>query len=314
MRYGLAALAVATIPHSGLAQDAAECVAVWDRVVEGLDVSAINDPLTLTDEGWCEVRNVALDSGQTFSTAYLIDAVRWRGVGLDRFAETLNPPTAIDLQLRGIDQYVALDDPVMEYLIRALRGGFLTNATIDLDLSLAWDVQTRVLDMSRLYIDFPGDNAISVTTKIANLDLTSFEAMENTMLATAITSLTADIESNGLFESFFLMPLAMPLLEGAADPAAAIVELKRYFTKQVDTFSPAIFVDPSRDALRNLVADMPNPAGRLTLQLDAPAGFGASLLQRYVATSDPVTMTDVWDSLVGVTVAIDYIRTLPTPE
>ena len=59
---------------------------------------------------------------------------------------------------------------------------------------------------------------------------------------------------------------------------------------------------------------MPNPAGRLTLSLDALAGFGVSLLQRYLATSDPATLGDVWDAIASVTMVIDYIPTQPQAE
>lgn len=305
----LASLVVASLAlaRPALAQDDGACAAVWDRITAELAVPLTADPVTAEPDGWCAVASVGFDSGRTYAPVFSAEAIRWRIEGIDRFLADLTPPSALDLQVLGLRQSTATGDALLDYLMRVQQVPQATDAR----LTLRWDAESRVLSLDDFAVDFPGDNALTVTAKLADIDLSSVEALEASLMSARLTSLSSDLQSNGLFESLILWPLGNELLSGSGDPEADVVALKDLARTEIAAIPDSVLAEAGRTALTALVDQMPNPAGTLGLRLTSAAGFDLTRLMPLVAMGNPPTRQDVWGVFDGV--AMDILFT-PTPD
>jgi hypothetical protein len=199
---------------------------------------------------------------------------------------------------------VYTEDPAMNYLMD-VQGA---QAGIDLDLVLTYDAGARRLVMERLALDFPGDNAINLSAELVRLDLTSAAGLQLSVGQAGITRLNLDISSHGLFENYVVLPLGLPLLNmaGPGEPEAVVAGLIADARGTIAALPDTLMDANSRAALDLLLADMPHPWGKLTLDIAVPAGFGAPRFMGFAMTGVPFTLQGWMPVFDGVTFNATY--------
>ncbi len=286
------------------------CRASWERlqaVVLATTGSLNSASQVWLRAGFCSVDGVEIAPEGQYQPGFRIAKVSWRANGLKAFLDDGTPPQSLDLKIEDLRISIKTGNGVMDYLMRAQndRNG------IDADLSVHWSAQDKRLALDRLDVDFPGANAIRATASVDRVDLSSQSAAQVSLGAMGLTDLSVEVTSNGLFESYVLMPLGTVILGDAADPEVALQGFLDEAGAFVGTLPDASFPDPTKQAMVALLDDLPNPAGTLTLTAQAPGGFGFARLARYFVGALPESRADVAALFDGVTVTATY---LPTPE
>lgn len=259
------------------------------------------DAPVLDDEGWCVVNGLTLDMGPNMVAD--IDTLRWRISDYERVEEFL-PPTALSVDLTGVRVVPQIDDPVMDYLFdvqAGIRG-------IDAALDIHWDAADRQIVVSNLSADFGYDNGFELSATVSDVDLSDAEAVQLSAGRAGLTALDLTVRSDWLFQGYVAMPLGNVLLAGSVDPAADVADLKAQGTALIGMI-PARILDPaSADALRDLIADMPHPAGKLDLELRSAAGIGSAAFFAMALSGPPESFDELGAYFGDLTIKIDYRR------
>ena len=297
------------------AQGAPDCGAVVSTalVVVMPDLVSPGVPAGATDaEGWCRIDGLDLSDGSDFGLRLTIGTLRFRGEGLEAFVASGQPPTALEVEITDAVQTVNYpDNPDLAWMLRQqmARNG------IDLRLSFAWSPETRDLTVDRFEIDFPGPSAVALTAVAGPVDLSSLGAATTSVLGAGLRSLTVDVTTHGLFETFVLPALVGEVLsfdsrESPEDQfAAAQAEATAFLRTLPDTL-----VDPAgRQALTDMIAALPRPDGRLQLALTAEPGLGAPRFARFAMTGEPESLDELLPALDGVLLTGTWTP-LPAPD
>jgi hypothetical protein len=252
----------------------ATCQDVWAMVE-----TAVADPVqagapSLTGNG-CVVRDIEVPSEGDYGVAIKIRSARFAGDGLTPTDGWL-PLTALNLSLGDIRLTPQIPDATTTWLLdhQSARAGI----KLDLDATSS----DKVWRLNGLKIDFPGDNQLEMTAGVSGLDLSSRTEAIASLGWARLNALDLSFQMDGFFETYLLMPLGSVLLSGAANPDQRVSQLKAEAVTLIDAL-PAGSVDAaSKSALKDLLADLPNPKGKLGLKVVSDAGFGAPNLMPLV--------------------------------
>ncbi|QDC10438.1 hypothetical protein FHY55_14825 [Oceanicola sp. D3] len=260
-------------------------------------------------ENGCAYSDVRISTGAGM-LGYLVPQARVQIGGLGRLDYGL-PPLAVKLEVRGAH-------PVFTVSGDALTSWLLTEQAnvgdgMDLSANLWWDRDTREVVIEEVRWDFPGANGLRMEGLIAGVDLTDQLAMQQSALTTRLMALELEMESNGLFEQLFLVPLGQALLQPVPEadgaevpsPAAQVAALQAAAVEALESLPDARFEPGAREALAAFITDLPHPEGRFVLRLDAPEGLGMAQLGP-LALGAAVTPEAVGAMLDGVTIGAEY--------
>jgi hypothetical protein len=306
----VAALILAAAPARAELLTSGTCQAGWDQLstgaLSGMGAFRAASKVRMTD-GWCRLIDVEITPEGQYQPGYRIGALSWKADGLQAFLDAGTPPRSLDLQIKDARIAIQTGDPVTDYLFRAQnnRNG------IDGALAIAWSAADKRLTLTRLEIDFPGANAIRATVVADRVDLTSRASAQTSLGAMRLTDLTLDVTTNGLFESYVLMPVGMTLLSGVADPEVELTAAVTAGKAMIATLPEATFPAATRTALVAVLDEMPNPAGTLNLTVQAADGVGAARFARLAMTGVPRSAADMAPLFDGVKVSAVWT---PTPE
>jgi hypothetical protein len=260
MKHLFALLMLAT-PAAAQDISLADCRAILAALPPALaaaDVVMVPLPEPSLQDGWCTILDWDYRPDASFAPGFSLAAVRFRGDGLLGLTQGI-PPASLEVQVRDLAVRVFTADAAMNYLM----GVQMARAGVDMDLSLRYDADARILTLDRFQADFPGDNAVSITGRVVRLDLTSLSGLQYSVGQAGLTDLTLNIRSHGLFENYVVLPLGLPLLQmaGTQDPAAAVAGLLDKAQATVASLPDTLMDAPSRAAMDALLADLPNPWG-----------------------------------------------------
>jgi hypothetical protein len=211
-------------------------------------------------------------------------------------------PEQLDLSVSDLRLVVQTGDAQMDYLFAAQARA----NPIRVDLTLAWDKTARELLLERLVIDFPGDNLVSLTAKVAGVDLSSTGAMQMSATSFAVTEADLIVQSHGLFEWYVLMTLGPLVLPREGDMKAAADALRADLGAMVAELPAPTFPDATRQALLAMIEELPNPAGVFSLSLRSDAGVGPARLMGYAMTGVPTSMEAAAPLFDGVKISIGW--------
>ena len=288
------------LPGAAAAQDA--CDGSWERLVALTDGALWGEARGRAD-GWCEVWDARLPwpGGRL---AFAADALRWRGEGLDRVAAGTGLPHRLEVEVEGLRMLQQTGDATLDWLLAAqgARSG------IDGRLAAEWDASARTLRVAEASADFPGRSAVAASATLAGLDLSTLGAAQASLGSVALVALEAEVVTDGLFESYLLLPLGGGLLAGAEDPRAAFKALQARGVAEAERLPPAIFADGAPAELAEFVRDLPDPSGTLRVTLAAPdgAGLGAPRFARFALGGAPQAPEELWPALDGLTITADW--------
>ena len=270
---GLALMAAPTAAQTGDAGPDRQCRALWAAVTATGGTFSVSGTYEGVAEGWCRFSGLFVVT-EGYAPDWELDALQLKGnaPGFLVLGEGSGPDLDLALRVQGLRLVPQIGQPLFDWLYRAQARGF----GISGELAADWEAAAGVLTLSRLALDFPGRNAVTATARVAGVDLSSAEAIAASGASFAVTEARLDVTSHGLFESWVLLPLGEALLQDAPDMDAEVEALRAAVLRGIAGLPEAAFPAPTRGALEQLVQDLPNPAGRLTLELAASPGIGAS--------------------------------------
>jgi hypothetical protein len=281
-------------------QGQALCDAIWAKVTA--EVAPVSGRLDAIEGDWCVVRDLVLDLPGSMTPDWQADRVQVRGAALAWALDGVTAPERLEVQLDGLSLKVATGMAQTDYLLSAQARAYPIKAR----LSLAWDAPTKVLAVEGLEIDFPGANRLQFSAQVGSVDLSSFGAAQMSATGFALREAELYLQTHGLFETYVLVPFGPLVLPYDGDMQVAETALKGQALGLITALPVATVPEASKDALRALVAELPNPKGALTLSLRAPDGFGPARLTRYAIAGMPATMADAGPLFQGVTLDIGW--------
>jgi hypothetical protein len=306
--FALLALATPAMAQDLTLADCQGALAALQPALTLMDMPLTLPPVTLQD-GWCQIDAPLIANEDTYQPNWTADLIRFRGAGLGNVIAG-KPPATLDVQVRRAQIRVKTGEARMDYLMGLQMG----RNGINIDFAAQYDATKRVLRLDRFDIDFPGNNAIGLTAQVDRIDLNSTGGMQMSVGQAGLTSLGLTATSNGLFETYFVLPLGAALLpeipetiDHAAYIATMIADTRATIAGLPDTLIDA----PSRAALDALLADMPHPWGTFTINATAPTGFGTPRLMGFAATGVPYTLQEWLPVFNGVTLTAIYT---PSPK
>lgn len=303
IRAGLVALALAgPAGAEGLAGQAL-CAAAWGRV-SGLvgALGEVRETGVTQDGDWCVVSAPTVDLYGQYVPDWHIDRLRFRGAALGWIAEGAGQPEGLEIAVEGLRLVVQTGNPQMDWLFAAQSR---PNA-IDAEAALAWDPAEKVLRLEGLSVDFPGENLVQASATVAGVDLSSDAAIEMSLTSFALTEADLRITTHGLFEWYVLMTMGPTVLPSEGDMDAAFAGLQSDLKAFVADLPAASFPAESKAAMVAFVDEFPNPAGDLTLSLQAEPGLGPVRFASYAVHGMQELETDVALLLQGVTVDVGW--------
>jgi hypothetical protein len=261
------------------------------------------------DGDWCLVEDFVFETPGDYVPDWHAKRVRLRGGALLWLSGLIGDgsgggvvPDRLEIDVEGLRLVVSTGNPQMDYLFAAQARANL----IDGALRLSWDAAERVLKLDSLTVDFPGDNALSLTAVARGVDLGSTGAMQMSVTSFAVTEADLSVTTHGLFEWYALMALGPVFLPNEGDMEAAVAGLKAEAAAGIATLPEATFPAATRAALTAFLAELPNPAGVLSVALRSGPGFGPARLSGYAVNGVPDSLADAAPLLDGVTVNIGW--------
>ncbi len=272
-----------------------QCADIW-RTVGSLvpEVIAVGTGPEIAAEGGCLVTGLRIGGQRQYAVLATIDRLWWSdGLPTGDRSGPLAIPETLELGIDGLRIGVFVDDPVWNYLMEAQRQA----AGIDIRLAARWSPETQILDLDFMKVDFPGDNVLLASGTLTDLDPADFGA------GARLTGLDLSVTTNGLFETYLLMPIGQALLAGSTDPTADVAAIKARASAAV---AAAPIPDAaSRAALIRLIEDMPNPSGTVELTLLSDNGFGLTAFAPFVSGLPPA-WTAVSGLIDGARLTVSY--------
>ncbi len=296
-----------------LAQSTAErqdrlCRMSWEALLAMPEAVGLSGTYSGLDNGWCLFENIRYKQpASTYGAAFEIDTLLLRGeaFGVMIFAEPPpGPVVSAEVMFEGARTVPQTDMARMNYLFAAQARVSSTSG----EMALEWDSETNMLTLTKFAVDFPGDNAISLTAKVNNVNLSSNAAMQMSATGFAVTDLSLEITSHGLFENVPLMLLGNLVLPDDGDMEVEAAKLRALAQDGVAALPDASVSMASKDALSQLIDELPNPAGRLTVDMRAESGFGPARLAAFAVRGLPTSVADAAPLFNGVTFDVTWTR------
>lgn len=251
--------------------------------------------------GGCGTGPIELKTPSSEHIVTLIDDVIVEGEGLRAYADTGAPPATLIARMEGLRVMPRIDDPVMDFVFAAQ---YRRNA-VDGRLVVTFDREANRLILDELSLDFPGPNNVRASAEASGVDARDRRALLTSVATAKLMTAYVEIETRGLFETYLLRPLAQSVLADTEDAPAAFDAWKEELRTTVVTIPDETVPTASKRAFERLLQDLPNPHGRLRIELAYPGGFG---LQEAMALGEIRFMRpDAW--IVAPLVArFDYQR------
>jgi hypothetical protein len=147
---------------------------------------------------------------------------------------------------------------------------------------------------------------VQASAVLTGVDLSSTGAMQMSATSFALTEFDTQVTTHGLFEWYILMALGTMVLPSEGDIDAAAEGLRADLAAVLDDLPGTSFSDASKAALRELIAELPNPSGDLTLELRAEPGIGPARAAGYALNGVPQTLAEAAPLFLGVTVDVGW--------
>ncbi len=280
---------------------AADCAAFSAIAAPLAAEFAVPAPAFLPEDGWCVLHGLSVGDSPEARMHVTADSIRLRGSGLERLAAP-GLPLSLDLEVAGVSVGPNVPDPVYAWAFEVMN----RRNRISGGLSLTWDPEARRLQVTRAMADFPNANALSLTFTLDGMDLTAPAAAEASLAQAVLREAELVVETNGLFESYVLVPFGPQYLPAEGDIEAAVAGMKAGAVAELDKLPPGLLAPGAREALVAAIGDLPAPSGTLTLTLGMEDNRLAAAV---VAAMDGGDAPDWSKALAGSAVGASWVRT-----
>jgi hypothetical protein len=286
----LTGLSLSAPAHAQMTESS--CAVSWGMVSAPLGLPP--DLATAQLEGeTCIARDLEIVNGRI---RVLVDELRWQLDGLEALLISGALLDRVEVTARGVYVLAATGMPDFDYVMEAQARA---SEGISVDL-LATHADGEVM-LDRLHVDFPGENAIDATLHLTDVDPRAPDQ-------TVIRAFRLEVLTRGLFETYALMPLTNLLIGSSDDPEAEVARLQAEAIAAIEALPEPQFHRTTRAALTMLVQDMPNPAGRVILALQADDGLPISQLSEDAGLLGRLPASDPLAALAGADLQVSYYR------
>ena len=278
MKAWILAASLAATPGASLAAGCQEEFgALIDMLVESEAIETAPTALVRQrPNDWCGVR--ALRIKVDARTTLAIEELAWRGEETDRFVSNGLPPTALEIDAKGVR--VSQGASSGEEIIADL----LSDTGTDVIFSAWWDADARRLNLVNATAKKDSGDEISLAASIDNVDLTSLATIQ---LSGGSLSLASAVLTLRTVEAF------APYVRGMGDVEAVEAWMDGM---------PADTLDAgSRRALSRYAEE--GPVGDLTLRFVADGGFGALRFAPFFVSGQPLDPAALWQ---GVEIDVSF--------
>lgn len=316
IRYVKAALFPLLAAAGATAQ--ADCASDWDAIRMAatiVDFTSLEaETVEATPQG-CVASDLSADMVSASPNALVHMTLRaaemtWNIKGADRLAAML-PPEKVDLHLT--DAYMFMDIsqyPPMSYAAQLVSA---RNA-MDLWLEISADPATGDIVLTRLAMEGPNRNDVTLSGRITDMDLTSHASIQSSIMSAALKELNLTIETHGMFEAYGAHIVAGVLSnQGVTDVPHKVERLKAFAQGMIASVPETFLSAASGAALSDMIGAMPAPDGILSLKLHASEGLSATRFAPLAFSRRQVTPEVIWSMLEGVTVTAEWEET-PDPR
>ena len=265
MRALVAALMIAVAGPAAAQQSPATCQDSWDMLARAMPIAVSAE---IAAEGpLCVARNV--EANESFAQI-LIDRITWEGQGLDRFAEEGIPPRSLMLAVERARTVRLTGDLRTDYVRRAQA----LNEAVSGRLEMRWDQLTNRLFLDALNLDFPGENGLRMSAQAGGVDLSSMSTLRTSLGSAVLASMTVDVTTFGLFETYLLERLVLTAMAPDEDPAISMPGLVADLSRQIEALPDSSFTAETRAEMITFLEDLPSPRGDLRISVTADPPFG----------------------------------------
>lgn len=298
----LALLLAGPAGAEGLAGQAL-CAAVWGKLTGLVGDWGDTTATGVTQEGdWCVVEVPVVDLHGQYIPDWHMDRLRFRGSALGWIADGTGLPEGLEIAVEGLRFVVQTGDAQMDWLFAAQS----RPNTLHAEAALAWDAGEKVLRLEGLSIDFPGENMVAGSAVLAGVDLSSVGGMQMSATSFALREADVRVTMHGLFEWYALMALGPVLLPPEGDMDAAAEDLRAGLVAGVADLPEDSVSTASKDALKALIAELPNPSGEVTVSLRADPGIGPARAAGYALNGVPQSVAEAAPLFQGVMVDVGW--------
>jgi hypothetical protein len=272
--------------------DQAFCAALWATVQAHAGKAApVTGAAVTARDGGCEIADLRVDLPGEHTPDWQADRLWLAGTALPWAMGAGGPPDRLDLRVEGLRPSVTTGMAQLDYVLEAQARA----QPIAVQVSLAWG--DGILTIEDLTVDFPGANLLHLTARIDGLAFGG-DPVPPDLAPVRLMAADLRVETHGLFEAYLLSPLASHYLPSEGNVAAAARALRDEAAALALGLPDATFPLASRQALARLIGELPNPAGLLSVSLQADRG-----LALWAWTDGPADAAAVAD---GVVVRIDW--------
>ncbi|PYE85834.1 hypothetical protein [Pseudoroseicyclus aestuarii] len=289
-----AALCMLALPAA--AQEAEDCTRLWSVAQQRAEIGgfALEGRVT-QDASGCAAEDVSLLPEGGYASRILADRVTLAAPDLGPALAGGPLPDRAELGVEGLRIAPLTGDPITDWLLaeQAYPG------RIGAELALRADPKSGHLLVEALRIDFGALGTLALSARIEGLRLASASAFGGSLGQAGLTTLDAEVTSDGLFETYALIPLGSLLLQPGADPEVQVEALKQAGERAIAAAPEAMLDVESRAALTALLGDMPHPSGRIAASLAIEPPLGPGRLT-------PAPGADPSSILRGMALSVDY--------
>lgn len=242
----------------------------------------------LAGGGWCRLTDVAFSIDQ--NTGFFAKTLQWKGKGFARLTSDALPPTAFALQAENL-RYVP---PEGSKAATRFSGKSAVMAPVNLDVALKWDERSKVLELTRLYLDLPGASDLSVNMRVYGVDMRTRDTLNSTVLRWELRQATAILNNDG-FLGRLMDDLDVQASGAAGVAGAAIYALPNEMMDQAAKSAVGAFLDK-----------WPDPLGTFEIEMLANAGLSLLRLAPLAAAGEATDAALLLETLRGLRFSATY--------
>lgn len=172
-------------------------------------------------------------------------------------------------------------------------------SVIGADLSFVRDPGARIIGIERANVDFPGENGISLSSRVTGATLEALPGRIGEFGAPSPEAPSLVLDNGSYFDGAVLGWVMMEPSTRPGTPDAVVGQAKADLQNLVAAWRDAVFPDASKTALSEQIAAGPLPRG----------AAGARPLDRFVAiglSSDPLGAEAVTAALDGAVIGVRF--------
>lgn len=297
LRAALVAMAAAC-PASAFAEN---CAAERGMLFDGFERNrwVVEDEGFFTDAfGTCKISRMALRAD---GLKVDVGTLEWTFTGLNAI-ETKSGVVDLKVKLRDLRMVPTNDDPWIGYMLDQQNRHNL----IDGDFSATLNLGTGTLELERLDVDLPGDNAVSLTFTAGGIAPEVLSGNVANLMALSVNRLEVIVTNTGFADGLILGALMGAMSDLPGTPEGQIEATRRDARAIVDGLPDDILINDSKAALGRLIDDAPVPWGTVSVSLTADPALPLVRFPALALASNPFDPGALGFAFSGSEVSVTY--------